>query len=220
MHVDYRENFDYIVRCLNEQPDLWSKIESSTTSLDGADVAKEGEDIVIQAIIAVQSTLPNVMDILPSAKSERRPGYDFTMGPIFANIKMDAAGGNNDAGGKMAVMIACTGRPCNNNLHWPNFLKLLKAGYDDPSEFLEDLDYVYLVCDRTNKKFFWRALRDIKELASHATNLPFQINWKNNQEPFNRSLDEARRYILSTLRDSFYKGNERLVEFDNSFPEL
>jgi hypothetical protein len=84
-----------------------------------------------------------------------------------------------------------------------------------------EADYFFLV---TNKKepgeVFWTSLKQIETLVPNGNNPPFQCNWGKNRRRIERSDEEAQKYILGKLRETFVLRAEALKSFDRHLKQI
>lgn len=151
--------------------------------------------------------------------SEARDWHDFTIVGgsenqfIPVNIKVSAFAGQDNISSKEGLFYALTGvdpRALYIN-RWDYYCEHLAANLDPDT----DADYYFLVVNKEEPgDVFWASLKSLEVLASSGSNWPYQCNWSINRKRIHRSNEEATRFLLSVLRESFAKGATPLVSFD------
>jgi hypothetical protein len=168
------------------------------------------ESTIIKKIINLYKTnkfLNYKLDIGPP-----RHWYDFALinnedndDIIPFNIKVSSLNTDNISS-KKGIFYALTGEnPENHKIdRWDSFMK--KIFELIPSSFPSYKDYYFLVF---NKKVindcYWTSLKNLNELNSNASNLPFQSNWEKNRTRKERVYLDAVRFILTSLNKSHIK---------------
>ena len=69
----------------------------------------------------------------------------------------------------------------------------------------EQRDYYIIVLDKTTKRVYLQSLKSLQKLTSNGNNLPFQIKWKDNTEPVERTYLESYEFLISTYKESVTK---------------
>lgn len=147
-----------------------------------------------------------------------RHWYDFSVnGPnglfLPVNVKVSALKTSDNISSKEGVFYALTGVQPND------------VGINNWELFCEQLsnllgtnplaDYYFMVVGKGLKaEVFWTSLKQIYELVPNGNNPPFQCNWGRNRKRFSRSQQEAQKYILGILRETFRLRAEALNSFN------
>ena len=84
---------------------------------------------------------------------------------------------------------------------WKNFQSKLKNN----SSQREQRDYYIIVLDKTTKRVYLQSLKSLQKLTSNGNNLPFQIKWKDNTEPVERTYLQSYDFLINTYKESVTK---------------
>lgn len=151
--------------------------------------------------------------------SPSRHWYDFAVtGPdglfLPVNVKVSALRTADNISSKEGVFYALTGVLPNavSIKNWESFCRQLshRLGMNP------DADYYFMVVSKQlPAEVFWTSLKHITELVPNGNNPPFQCNWAKNRERVARSADDAQKYILGVLRETFRLRAEALKSFDS-----
>lgn len=212
MKQEYIDNLNHIVSYLSKVPDLFERISQSSTSSDGRDVSKSGEEIVEDELKKIILPYPMTIEY-----REPRFWHDVMLGGLPINIKITAGICPDNAGSKLAVYVACTGHIPEVDPKMVRFAKMLEDGINNPNPLIEEIDYVYLVSNKETKLIHWIGARQLVELQSNGKNQPFQIDWSKNILPVKRSIQEAQKFLLGTYRESTRKASEAYVLLDDVY---
>ena len=149
--------------------------------------------------------------------SPARYWYDFCIkGPgIFlpVNVKVSSLRGNDNLSSKEGVFFALTGiDPKQVRINdWESYCQAIGENLAAAT----DSDYYFLVVNKNIPgDVFWTSLKRLPELTPNGNNPPFQCNWSRNRKHALRSREEAERYILGTLRQTFVLRAKALESFD------
>lgn len=63
-------------------------------------------------------------------------------------------------------------------------------------------DYYIISMNKDNNTFMLTSLKQLNKLTPNGNNLPFQIKWKDNTNPVQRTDDEAYRFIVGCYKES------------------
>jgi len=134
------------------------------------------------------------------------------------NVKVSTLKSSDNLSSKEGVFFALTGvAPDKVRIStWEQFCEqmALHLGTDPAS------DYFFLVISKQNAgDVFWTSLKSIHELVPNGNNPPFQCNWGRNRSRIARSDDDARKYILGVLRETFVLRAAALESFDRHLKE-
>lgn len=130
------------------------------------------------------------------------------------NVKTTAGLSADNASSKQGVCYSLTGIIHSNCNNWEKYLKFLHENIKET-----DTDYRYLVFNKVTGNVFYQSLKTIKTLTSNGSNLPFQINWKNNQFPDIVEHDIAESRILTAFGKSMRLSNKKVESWLRYFPE-
>ena len=120
------------------------------------------------------------------------------------NIKSSKFGNAADNfSSKAAILYALTDLPeeevtCTS---WKSFQNKLQMN----SSQEKPRDYYIIVLDKTTKKVYLQSLKSLQKLTSNGTNLPFQINWKDNTHPIERNYLQSYDFLIQCYKDSVRK---------------
>ena len=120
------------------------------------------------------------------------------------NIKSSKFGNAADNfSSKAAILYALTDLPENEVTctSWKSFQSKLKMN----SSQREQRDYYIIVLDKTTKRVYLQSLKSLQKLTSNGNNLPFQIKWKDNTEPVERTYLESYDFLINTYKESVTK---------------
>lgn len=129
------------------------------------------------------------------------------------NVKVSALKTSDNISSKEGVFYALTGISSDKVQikNWERFCEEL-------SRYLgtnPTADYYFLVISKELPgEVFWTSLKSIGELVPNGNNPPFQCHWGRNRVRASRSGNEAQRYILGVLRETFRLRAEALRSFD------
>ena len=155
--------------------------------------------------------------------SPARFWYDFAVhGPdlfLPVNIKVSTFRSQDNLSSKEGLFFALTGRnPKTLNINsWENFCRELATHLDCSTEH----DYYFLAVNKASVgDVFWTSLKSLADLRPNGSNPPYQCRWSNNRERIDRSSDEAARFLLNALRESFALGARPLISFNTHLQEI
>ena len=144
-------------------------------------------------------------------QTNTRDWADFFIDQYPINIKITEGNTNDNMSSKKGLYYSLTGLNCNYT-DWEKFLKSLKNNIKDVKT-----DYYFLVMFKNNNQFFYNSLKKIRYLTPNGNNLPFQINWSKNKEPYNMNFEDSKKNILTTLGLSLKKRSMAYESFKNYF---
>jgi hypothetical protein len=150
--------------------------------------------------------------------AEPRFWYDFCVrGPhslfVPVNVKVSTFQTADNVSSKMGLFYALTGvDPSSVRLNsWEHFCQNLAEhlGRD------QSADYYFIAVNKTDPgDVIWTGLKLLQSLRPNGSNPPYQCKWADNRVRVERTFDEAANFILSVVRESFYRGANSLVSFD------
>jgi len=120
------------------------------------------------------------------------------------NIKSSKFGSAADNfSSKAAILYALTDLPesevtCTS---WKSFQNKLQMN----SSQAESRDYYIIVLDKTTKKVYLQSLKSLQKLTSNGNNLPFQIKWKDNVKPVERTYLQSYDFLIDSYKESVTK---------------
>ena len=120
------------------------------------------------------------------------------------NIKSSKFGGAADNfSSKAAILYALTDLPeeevtCTS---WKNFQNKLQMNSSQKSS----RDYYIIVLDKTTKKVYLQSLKSLQKLTSNGNNLPFQIKWRDNVKPVERTYLQSYDFLIDSYKESVTK---------------
>lgn len=136
-----------------------------------------------------------------------RHWYDFAVrgrDGLFlpVNVKVSTLQTSDNLSSKEGVFYALTGvDPKRVNIAtWERFCEGIAAhlGVNPQADY-----YFLVVGKRDPGDVFWTSLKRIEELVPNGNNPPFQCRWESNRNHVERSPDEAQRYVLGVLEETF-----------------
>lgn len=75
-------------------------------------------------------------------------------------------------------------------------------------------DYFFMVVNKAAPgDVFWTSLKSLEILRSSGSNPPYQCKWSENRNRVDRNFEQARTFLLTTLKESFVKGADPLLSF-------
>ena len=165
---------------------------------DGRVNSIEDEATVIQLLIDKYG-VENVIE--PKA----REWFDVRLFGYPVQIKSSSymKGASDNFSSKAAILYALTTLP-EDAVHvrgWEAFEQalLMNSGEDN------DRDYYIISVNKDDSSVHLTSLKSLQKLTSNGNNLPFQIQWKNNIVPVDRTYDEAYRFIVGCYKESVKK---------------
>lgn len=104
---------------------------------------------------------------------------------------------------KAAILYALTDLPeeevtCTS---WKSFQNKLQMNSSQSSP----RDYYILVLDKTTNQVHLQSLKSLNKLTSNGNNLPFQIKWKDNVTPVERTYLQSYNFLIECYKDSVRK---------------
>lgn len=134
-----------------------------------------------------------------------RAWYDVRLFGYPVQIKSSSysKGASDNFSSKAAILYALTtlSEDDVNVRGWEAFEQalLMNSGTDN------NRDYYIISVNKDDSSVHLTSLRSLQKLTSNGNNLPFQIQWKNNTEPVDRTYDEAYRFIVGCYKESVSK---------------
>ena len=123
--------------------------------------------------------------------------------PVQIKSSSYSKGASDNFSSKAAILYALTTLPENqvSVRGWEQFEQalLLNSGEDN------NRDYYIISVNKDNSEVHLTSLKSLSKLTSNGNNLPFQIQWKNNITPVDRTYDEAYKFIVGCYKESVTK---------------
>lgn len=117
------------------------------------------------------------------------------------NIKVSDFKGADNVSSNQGLVYALTGKTCGNN--WKSIGKTLMSNDID-----KDVDYYFLLVNKNKPgDIYWTSFKRLANIVPNGNNLPFQCCWDNNREQIERTYEEARAFLLNSLKASTEKRN-------------
>lgn len=204
---------NYIARSMQQ-----SKLQLDRSQSDGRLNSQANERQISQALELFGLANERFQEAqLKVEVSPPRHWFDFCIkGPntfLPVNVKVSSLEGNDNLSSKEGVFFALTGiDPKQAKINdWERYCEAIGSNLaTQPTA-----DYYFLVVNKkTPGDVFWTSLKRLPALTPNGNNPPFQCNWSKNREHAQRSREEAERYILGCLRQTFVLRAKALESFD------
>lgn len=123
--------------------------------------------------------------------------------PIQIKSSSYSKGASDNFSSKAAILYALTSLPENEILirGWEAFENALLTNCKGNN----DRDYYIISINKDNQEVHLTSLKSLSQLTPNGNNLPFQIKWKNNLVPVERTYEEAYEFIISCYKKSVIK---------------
>ena len=172
-------------------------IAVSESHEDGRVNSIDDEDTIIDLLIEKYGE-ENII------KPPPRCWWDVKIFGYYFNIKSSKYGSAADNfSSKAAILYALTDLPEDklNVSSWKKFQDALSnyAGQEN------NRDYYILSLNKTNNEVHLTSLKSLSKLTANGNNLPFQIKWKDNTNPTQRTYSEAYDFLVGCYIDSVRK---------------
>ena len=137
-------------------------------------------------------------------KPPARCWWDLKLFGYPINIKSSKFGSAADNfSSKAAILYALTNLPesevtCSS---WKQFQKKLQHN----SSQLTPRDYYIIVLNKVTKQVHLTSLKSLNKLTSNGNNLPFQIKWRDNVSPIERTYLQAYDFLIECYKESVRK---------------
>lgn len=123
--------------------------------------------------------------------------------PVQIKTSSYSKGASDNFSSKAAILYALTTLPEDevSVRGWPQFEQalLMNSGEDN------NRDYYIISVNKDNSEAHLTSLKSLSKLTSNGNNLPFQIQWKNNTNPVERTYDQAYKFIVGCYKESVTK---------------
>lgn len=137
-----------------------------------------------------------------------REWYDVELFGYKVNIKSSGMNGSDNANAKAALLYCFTSGSVTNNT-WSHF-------YDSFENVVnQGRNYYFIVFDKNTGKVYLQSLLTLAKLTPNGSNLPFQVYWKDNLVPVERSFQEAYDFLISAFKESVRKKLKAHIRYDN-----
>lgn len=130
-------------------------------------------------------------------KPAARTWYDVSLFGHKVNIKSTSMTGADNCSAKLALLYCFTDAELKNP--WPYFYSALQSLTDNGR------NYYFIVLDKNTGKVYLQSLLTLARLTPNGNNLPFQIVWKDNVEPVQRTFKEAYDFLIGAFKQSVKK---------------
>ena len=137
-------------------------------------------------------------------KPKARCWWDLKLFGYPINIKSSKFGSAADNfSSKAAILYALTNLPesevtCSS---WKQFQKKLQHN----SSQLTPRDYYIIVLNKVTKQVHLTSLKSLNKLTSNGNNLPFQIKWRDNVSPIERTYLQSYDFLVESYKESVMK---------------
>ena len=137
-------------------------------------------------------------------KPPARCWWDLKLFGYPINIKSSKFGSAADNfSSKAAILYALTNLPesevtCSS---WKQFQKKLQNN----SSQLTPRDYYIIVLNKVTKQVHLTSLKSLNKLTSNGNNLPFQIKWRDNVSPIERTYLQSYDFLVESYKESVMK---------------
>lgn len=199
---------------------------------DGRDASKESEKRVIEAVklyvLQNPTAGPYVVEFVPAGENETRHWFDFALrflglGENYlapSNVKISCFAKADNVGSKLGLLYALSGQePTHLSISWDKFHEAVA----DAVSTYKNADYYFLLIEKTGAtsgRIVANSLRRLAKVVPNGSNLPFQCRWSDNLTPVERSIQDARRFLLSALHASHRKSCEASISFEKLLGHL
>ena len=118
----------------------------------------------------------------------------------FKSSKFGSAADNFSS--KAAILYALTNLPEDkvSVTSWKKFQDALKNNAQENSR-----DYYIIVLDKSTNKVYLQSLKSLQKLTSNGNNLPFQIKWRDNIQPIERTYLQSYDLLVECYKESVHK---------------
>ena len=126
-----------------------------------------------------------------------RHWYDFKVDGHVVQFKSTGHKGADNFSSKQALLYALTDLTIEEveklKDDWDTFYVSLSKNRQDNNQN----NYYFIVFDKTKKQFFLNSLKDLTEITTNGSNLPFQINWNKNRVPLQKTGSDVYRQLIT-----------------------
>ena len=185
---------------------LQNRITASNQTDEGRVNSTFDETQIIDALL--QHFGPDVIK-----RPETRHFCDVLIHDYRVQIKSTQQKGSqsDNASAKKALLWVFTGLDDNDNKsRWSYFIQRLSQGPIDTGR-----NYYYLVLNKDTGQITLNSILTLAKVTSNGSNLPFQIPWRDNTSPVERTFTEAFRFLIDATKESIRKSIERMAGYEN-----
>ena len=178
---------------------LQSRVTASRGHGDGRVNSIKDEDLIINELIAKYGDAVE--------KSPDRCWHDVTLFKYKVNIKSSSMAGADNCNATKALLYCFTDAQLKSG--WKHFYTSLQSVIDTGR------NYYFIVLDKNTGKVYLQSLLTLARLTPNGNNLPFQIVWKDNIVPVQRTFQEAYNFLIGVFKESVKKRLEVHAEYEN-----
>lgn len=178
---------------------LQSRVTASRRHEDGRVNSIDDEDLIIDELIAKYGD-----DV---EKPAARTWYDVILFGHKVNIKSSSMTGADNCNASKALLYCFTDAKLKSG--WKHFYASLQSVVDTGR------NYYFIVLDKNTGKVYLQSLFTLARLTPNGNNLPFQIVWKDNIVPRQRTFQEAYDFLIGGFKESVKKLLEAHSEYEN-----
>ena len=178
---------------------LQSRVTASRRHGDGRVNSIDDEKSIINELIAKYGDAVE--------KSADRDWKDVTLFKYKVNIKSSSMTGADNCSAKVALLYCFTDAKLKSG--WKHFYTSLQSVVDTGR------NYYFIVLDKNTGKVYLQSLLTLARLTPNGNNLPFQIVWKDNIVPVQRTFQEAYDFLIGGFKESVKKLLEAHAEYEN-----
>ena len=168
---------------------LQSRVTASRRHEDGRVNSIDDEDSIIDELVIKYGDAVE--------KPAARTWYDLTLFGYKVNIKSSSMAGADNCSANMALLYCFTDSQLKSG--WKHFYQSFENITDTGR------NYYFIVLDKNTGNVYLQSLLTLARLTSNGNNLPFQIVWKDNLEPFQRTFEDAYRFLIDAFKESVRK---------------
>ena len=168
---------------------LQSRVTASGRHEDGRVNSIDDEDSIIDELIARYGDAVK--------KPAACTWYDLELFGYKVNIKSSSMAGADNCSANMALLYCFTDAKLKSG--WSHFYQSFKNIVDNQR------NYYFIVLDKNTGNVYLQSLLTLVRLTSNGNNLPFQIVWKDNIKPVERTFEEAYRFLIDAFKESVRK---------------
>lgn len=177
---------------------LQSRITASDRHDDGRVNSIDDEDSIIDELQARYGSAV--------VKPRKREWYDVELFGYKVNIKSSSMAGADNCSANMALLYCFTDAKLKSG--WKHFYQAFENVVDNQR------NYYFIVLDKNTGNVYLRSLLSLAKLTPNGNNLPFQIVWKDNLVPVERTFEEAYRFLIDAFKESVKRRLEVHSEYD------
>ena len=165
---------------------LQSRVIASCRHEDGRVNSIDDEDLIIDELIAKYGDAVE--------KPAARTWYDVILFGHKVNIKSSSMSGADNCSANMALLYCFTEAQLKSG--WKHFYDSFQTVVNTKR------NYYFIVLDKNTGKVYLQSLLTLARLTPNGNNLPFQIVWKDNIKPRERTFQEAYDFLIGAFKES------------------